>query len=244
MDLRIKNQQYTFTPIKKVSTKDGFQEQINTLQEQLNKCTREITALDAYHIVTSVDDIDNLEATLNRLVPGEACVINAPSTAEYKMGDIIIKKSAIETIHVHAFDTGVYYPSKVEKNSTTGNIEVTYTFSQNAPSDKEGSEPQKNYTFKIDTPNNNVLYYSFGGTTNEVEITATGQPIDIQGSANESLTSRPIIRFYYYPDKTKQDKEEIFLSYTMTATTSGNITNYTVMPKSIPVNGRTVMVVK
>ena len=234
MDLRIKNQQYTFTPIKKVSTKDGFQEQINTLQEQLNKCTREITALDAYHIVTSVDDLDNLQS----------CVINAPSTAEYKMGDIIIKKSAIETIHVKAFDTGVYYPSKVEKNTTTGNIEVTYTFSQNAPSDKEGSEPQKNYTFKIDTPNNNVLYYSFGGTTNEVEITATGQPIDIQGSANESLTSRPIIRFYYYPDKTKQDKEEIFLSYTMTATTSGNITNYTVMPKSIPVNGRTVMVVK
>lgn len=244
MDLRIKNQQYTFTPIKKVSTKDGFQEQINTLQEQLNKCTREITALDAYHIVTSVDDIDNLQSTLSRLVPGEACVINAPSTAEYKMGDIIIKKSAIETIHVKAFDTGVYYPSKVEKNTTTGNIEVTYTFSQNAPSDKEGSEPQKNYTFKIDTPNNNVLYYSFGGTKNEEEITATGQSIDIQGSANESPTSRPIIRFYYYPDTTKEDKEEIFLSYTMTATTSGNITNYTVMPKSIPVNGRTVMVVK
>ena len=244
MDLRIKNQQYTFTPIKKVSTKDGFQEQINTLQEQLNKCTREITALDAYHIVTSVDDLDNLQSTLSRLVPGEACVINAPSTAEYKMGDIIIKKSAIETIHVKAFDTGVYYPSKVEKNSTTGNIEVTYTFSQNAPSDKEGSEPQKSYTFKIDTPNNNVLYYSFGGSTNESEDLTQGTPVVIQGSANKTPTSRPIIRFYYYPDITKQDKEEIFLSYKMTTTTSGNIINYTVMPESIPANGRTVMVVK
>lgn len=244
MDLRIKNQQYTFTPIKKVSTKDGFQEQINTLQEQLNKCTREITALDAYHIVTSVDDLDNLESTLSRLVPGEACVINAPSTAEYKMGDIIIKKSAIETIHVKAFDTGVYYPNEVKKNEVTGNIEVTYMFSQNAPSDKEGSTPQKSYTFPIPTTDNNILYYSFGGTKNEVEITATGQPIDIQGSANESLTSRPIIRFYYYPDKTKQDKEEILLSYKMTTETSGDVINYTVMPDSIPVNGRTVMVVK
>lgn len=244
MDLRIKNQEYTFTPIKKVSTKDGFQEQINTLQEQLNKCTRDITSLDAYHIVTSVDDIDNLESTLSRLVPGEACVINAPSTAEYKMGDIIIKKSAIETIHVKAFDTGVYYPSKVEKNSTTGNIEVTYTFSQNAPSDKEDSEPKKSYTFTIPTTDNNIFYYSFGGTTNEVEITATGQPVVIQGAANKTPTSRPIIRFYYYPDKTKQDKEEILLSYKMTTETSGDVINYTVMPDSIPVNGRTVMVVK
>lgn len=244
MDLRIKNQEYTFTPIKKVSTKDGFQEQINTLQEQLNKCTRDITSLDAYHIVTSVDDIDNLESTLSRLVPGEACVINAPSTAEYKMGDIIIKKSAIETIHVKAFDTGVYYPSKVEKNSTTGNIEVTYTFSQNAPSDKEGSEPKKTYTFTIPTTDNNVLYYSFGGTINEAEITATGQPVVIQGAANKTPTSRPIIRFYYYPDKTKQDKEEILLSYKMTTETSGDVINYTVIPDSIPVNGRTVMVVK
>lgn len=243
MDLRIKNQQYTFTPIKKVSTKDGFQEQINTLQEQLNKCTREITALDAYHIVTSVDDLDNLESTLSHLVPGEACVINAPSTAEYKMGDIIIKKSAIETIHVKAFDTGVYYPSKVEKNPTTGNIEVTYTFSQNEPSDKEDSEPKKSYTFHIPTTDNNVLYYSFDGTTNEAEVTKRASII-IQGTANRTPISRPIIRFYYYPDKTKQDKEEILLSYTMTAETSGNITNYTVIPDSIPANGRTVMVVK
>lgn len=244
MDLRIKNQEYTFTPIKKVSTKDGFQEQINTLQEQLNNCTREITSLDAYHIVTSVDDLDNLESTLSRLVPGEACVINAPSTAEYKMGDIIIKKSAIETIHVKAFDTGVYYPSAVEKNTSTGNIEVTYKFSQNAPSDKEDSEPKKVYTFTIPTTDNNILYYSFGGTNNEVEITATGQPIEIQGSANKPLISRPIIRFYYYPDKTKTDKEEILLSYKMTEATSGDITTYTVMPYSIPANGRTVMVVK
>lgn len=244
MDLRIKNQEYTFTPIKKVSTKDGFQEQINTLQEQLNKCTRDITSLDAYHIVTSVDDLDNLESTLSRLVPGEACVINAPSTTEYKMGDIIIKKSAIETIHVKAFDTGVYYPSKVEKNTSTGNIEVTYTFSQNAPSDKEDSEPKKSYTFKIDTSDNNVLYYSFGGSTNESENLTQGTPIVIQGAANKAPISRPIIRFYYYPDKTKQDKEEILLSYTMTAETSGDITKYTVMPESIPANGRTVMVVK
>lgn len=244
MDLRIKNQEYTFTPIKKVSTKDGFQEQINTLQEQLNKCTREITALDAYHIVTSVDDLDNLESTLNRLVPGEACVINAPSTAEYKIGDIIIKKSAIETIHVKAFDTGVYYPSKVEKNTTTGNIEVTYKFSQNAPSDKEGSEPQESYQFTIPTPDNNVLYYSFGGSTNESEPLTSGDSVTIQGAANKAPTSRPIIRFYYYPDTTKPDKEEILLSYKMTATTSGNITNYTVTPENVPANGRTVMVVK
>lgn len=244
MDLRIKNQEYTFTPIKKVSTKDGFQEQINTLQEQLNKCTRDITSLDAYHIVTSVDNLDNLESTLSRLVSGEACVINAPSTAEYKMGDIIIKKSAIETIHVKAFDTGVYYPSKVEKNSSTGNIEVTYTFSQNAPSDKEGSEPKKTYTFEIPTTDNNVLYYSFGGSTNESENLTQGSSVVIQGAANKTPTSRPIIRFYYYPDKTKQDKEEIFLSYKMTVATSGNVTNYTVIPESIPVNGRTVMVVK
>lgn len=244
MDLRIKNQEYSFTPIKKVSTKDGFQEQINTLQEQLNNCTRDITALDAYHIVTSVDDLDNLESTLSRLVPGEACVINAPSTAEYKMGDIIIKKSAIETIHIKAFDTGVYYPSKVEKNETTGNIEVTYQFSKNAPSNKEGSVPQESYTFNIPTTDNNILYYSFGGSTNEAEITAAGQSIVIQGAANKTPTSRPIIRFYYYPDKTKQDKEEILLSYKMTTETSGNVINYTVIPDSIPVNGRTVMVVK
>ena len=243
MDLRIKNQQYTFTPIKKVSTKDGFQEQINTLQEQLNKCTREITALDAYHIVTSVDDIDNLESTLSRLVPGEACVINAPSTAEYKMGDIIIKKSAIETIRVKAFDTGVYYPSAVAKDSETGNIKITYEFSHNAPSDKENSTPQKTYTFEIPTTDNNILYYSFDGLSNEKTITE-GQPITIKGNANKPLTSRPIVRFYYYPDATKQDKEEIFLTYIMTTQVLENVTNYIVTPGSVPNNGRTVMVVK
>lgn len=243
MDLRIKNQQYTFTPIEKATNKKDFQSQIDALQDQLNHCTREITSLDAYHIVASVDDIDNLESTLSRLVPGEACVINAPSTAEYKMGDIIIKKSAIETIRVKAFDTGVYYPSAVVKDSETGNIKITYEFSHNAPSDKAGSTPQKTYTLEIPTTDNNILYYSFDGLSNEKTITE-GQPITIQGSANNPLTSRPIVRFYYYPDATKQDKEEIFLTYMMTTQVLEDATNYIVTPGSVPSNGRTVMVVK
>ena len=243
MDLRIKNQQYTFTPIEKATNKKDFQAQIDALQDQLNHCTRDITSLDAYHIVTSVDDIDNLESTLSRLVPGEACVINAPSTAEYKMGDIIIKKSAIETIRVKAFDTGVYYPSAVVQDDKTGNIKITYEFSHNAPSDKEDSTPQKIYTFEIPTADNNILYYSFDGLNNEKTITG-GQPITIKGNANKSLTSRPIVRFYYYPDATKQDKEEIFLTYIMTTQVLENVTNYIVTPESVPSNGRTVMVVK
>lgn len=243
MDLRIKNQQYTFTPIEKATNKKDFQAQIDALQDQLNHCTREITSLDAYHIVTSVDDIDNLESTLSRLVPGEACVINAPSTAEYKMGDIIIKKSAIETIRVKAFDTGVYYPSTVAKDPETGNIKITYEFSHNAPSNKADSTPQKTYTFEIPTTDNNILYYSFGGLNNEKTITE-GQSIIIQGNANKPLTSRPIVRFYYYPDATRQDKEEIFLTYMMTTQILENVTNYIVTPGSVPSNGRTVMVVK
>lgn len=243
MDLRIKNQQYTFTPIEKATNKKDFQAQIDALQDQLNHCTREITSLDAYHIVTSVDDIDNLESTLSRLVPGEACVINAPSTAEYKMGDIIIKKSAIETIHVKAFDTGVYYPSTVAKDPKTGNIKITYEFSHNAPSNKEDSIPQKTYTFEIPTTDNNVLYYSFDGLNNEKIITE-GQSIVIRGNANKPLTSRPIVRFYYYSDATKQDKEEIFLTYMMTTQVLENVTNYIVTPGSVPSNGRTVVVVK
>ena len=243
MDLRIKNQQYTFTPIEKATNKKDFQAQIDALQDQLNHCTRDITSLDAYHIVTSVDDIDNLESTLSRLVPGEACVINAPSTAEYKMGDIIIKKSAIETIRVKAFDTGVYYPSAVIQDDKTGNIKITYEFSHNAPSDKEGSTPQKIYQFEIPTTDNNILYYSFDGLNNEKTITE-GQPITIKGNANKSLTSRPIVRFYYYPDATKQDKEEIFLTYIMTTEVRENVTNYIVTLGSVPSNGRTVMVVK
>ena len=243
MDLRIKNQQYTFTPIEKATNKKDFQAQIDALQDQLNHCTREITSLDAYHIVASVDDIDNLESTLSRLVPGEACVINAPSTAEYKMGDIIIKKSAVETIRVKAFDTGVYYPSAVAKDPETGNIKITYEFSHNAPSDKEGSTPQKTYTFEIPTTDNNILYYSFDGLNNEKTITV-GQSIVIQGNANKPITSRPIVRFYYYPNATKQDKEEIFLNYMMTTEVVENVTNYIVTPGSVPNNGRTVMVVK
>lgn len=243
MDLRIKNQQYTFTPIEKATNKKDFQAQIDALQDQLNHCTRDITSLDAYHIVTSVDDIDNLESTLSRLVPGEACVINAPSTAEYKMGDIIIKKSAVETIRVKAFDTGVYYPSAVAKDPETGNIKITYEFSHNAPSNREDSTPQKTYTFEIPTTDNNILYYSFDGLNNEKTITA-GQSIVIQGNANKPLTSRPIVRFYYYPDATKQDKEEIFLTYMMTTEVLENVTNYIVTPGSIPSNGRTVVVVK
>ena len=243
MDLRIKNQQYTFTPIEKATNKKDFQAQIDALQDQLNHCTRDITSLDAYHIVTSVDDIDNLESTLSRLVPGEACVINAPSTAEYKMGDIIIKKSAIETIRVKAFDTGVYYPSAVVKDRETGNIKITYEFSHNAPSDKEDSTPQKIYTFEIPTTDNNILYYSFDGLNNEKTITG-GQPITIKGNVNKPLTSRPIVRFYYYPDATRQDKEEIFLTYMMTTQVLENVTNYIVTPGSVPSNGRTVMVVK
>lgn len=243
MDLRIKNQQYTFTPIEKATNKKDFQAQIDALQDQLNHCTRDITSLDAYHIVTSVDDIDNLESTLSRLVPGEACVINAPSTAEYKMGDIIIKKSAIETIRVKAFDTGVYYPSTVAKDPETGNIKITYEFSHNAPSDKEDSTPKKTYTFEIPTTDNNILYYSFDGLNNEKTITE-GQSIVIQGNANKPLASRPIVRFYYYPDATRQDKEEIFLTYMMTTQVLENVTNYIVTPRSVPSNGRTVVVVK
>ena len=91
MDLRIKNQQYTFTPIEKATNKKDFQAQIDALQDQLNHCTRDITSLDAYHIVTSVDDIDNLESTLSRLVPREAGALNAPSTPESTLGAIIMK---------------------------------------------------------------------------------------------------------------------------------------------------------
>lgn len=75
MNIKIKGTNQVLDVLQsKVNTKESFQKQIETLQSNLNKCQREISAFDVYHITKSITSAADFDAVMNTLIPGEAAV--------------------------------------------------------------------------------------------------------------------------------------------------------------------------
>lgn len=231
--MKIKGQNYEFKELSKASSLDSFQEQINKLQLNINNCRREINNFDVYRITAAITDLKNIDAVKNKLLPGEAAVITAPTEGDWHTGQLILRLNQFDYVNLEPFQTGTYYPSSL-KVKDGSNYLLRYSFTEKVPiqesatlSEEVLSEPAKTIEAEISTLEENY-YYSFA------ENNADGTP-NFMKQLTSSITfakkaSRPIIRFFI--KRSDSAFEEVILDYNL----SLNNNNYTLKTDTYPLD--------
>lgn len=130
--------QLTFTPPFKIDNASQFKEALEVIHDELHKVTKNITYLDAYNITDVVVDSAKFNAQIAALEINSALVINSQpffyNGVSYNTGDVILKMNSGETVHIKAQPGGIFYPSKISRDSN-GNYSISYTYSKAAPVD-------------------------------------------------------------------------------------------------------------
>lgn len=103
-----------------------FQRNLELLNQRINAVHKQLTYWDLYKLTSSVDNAEDLESTFAGLSVGQSMVINCPTFStggvQYSRGDVIVKTSDNEEILIKALATGLFYPSKIEKQNEEGNV--------------------------------------------------------------------------------------------------------------------------
>lgn len=124
----------------KINNESSYKDELNRLNNELNSITKNITYLDAYNIIDSVEKPETFNAKVNALVPNSSLVINAESFTKdgvsYSRGDVILKNANSQVVHIKSQTGGVYYPSAVTVEDEKSQLySVIYKY--------QGSKPEK-----------------------------------------------------------------------------------------------------
>lgn len=126
----------SFTPPFVVSGSNDFKDALGVIHDELHKISKNITYLDAYNITSVVDDSSNFGAQVSSLSNNSALVINSQpffyNNVSYNTGDIVLKISSGDIVHIKAQPGGIFYPSKITKDQK-GNYSIRYTYSKTSP---------------------------------------------------------------------------------------------------------------
>lgn len=220
--------------LNQVRTSASYQDQLDTLNGQVNSIQKQISYLDLYNITTSVDKEEDLASAITLLPPGEALVINVQKTfylnnEAYKTGDIVLRLIDNSIIHVVSNVGGVYYPSKLELDD--GAYKVTYAFSSSTPPSgtieygKENQPPDYKYPMgsTINDPTTEISFVLKEGNS---DSNIYGLFMDLSKEGNkfkaietkDGVKIRPLIKFFEVDNGVI--KEELVVEYTLSL--SGN----------------------
>lgn len=178
--------QTTFT---KVRTSEGYQEQLNILDEKISKIGKQISYLDAYNIVAVCENKDTFAAQVNALTANSSLVINTQgfviNNIRYETGDLILKMANEEVVHIKAQTGGIFYPQSLTKASD-GSYTLTYAFSASKPTaiESTGGGFAQKINFELESsdtgsvygiwekfdPNNSFNYYTFNVESGEQQV--------------------------------------------------------------------------
>lgn len=211
--MNIKGSLNTFQELSKAHNADEFQKQIKVIQENIEKCKRNIDNFDVYHITCAIADLNDIDAVKARLLPGEAAVISAPSQGKWHTGQLIVRINDLEYVEVEPFQTGTYYPSSMQKMGDSPNYRLNYSFSANPP--KEGKGELASNAEKLSSPYEEIYttlqlpeeayYYGFSNTENNTFLIPLRDGITFV-----QRETRPILKFFITNDE--QYYEEIGFS--------------------------------
>lgn len=232
--MNIKGKTYTFKELTSAGTAASFQEQINRIQENIENCKKEINNFDVYRITYAISDLLDISAIKNKLLPGEAAVITAPTQGDWHTGQLILRLNNLEYTTLEPFQTGTYFPSCLETilnseddaNNIGKNYILYYSFTETSPidvataqeistdPDDQLTEAYKNIKATIEETNSGY-YYSFSSdddTNPSFMLELADYP---DGITFNAMRTRPILKFFI----TKSTGyEEVLLKYSLSKT--------------------------
>lgn len=205
------------TFISKAKTDESFQNQINILNNKVDSVAKNLTYFDFYNITSVVTEKQNFSTQVTNLMPNSSLVINCEpffiNDEHYNTGDIVFKTSNSTIAHIKAQTGGIYYPTKISKNSNDNSFSLTYKYSS--------SRPNTNTSDAVDINNDNrpanmASTITFTGLKTETESSIYGLwgPYVSLQSFNAFIKDgtliQPYIKFYFYDGKSQ---EEVSVDY-------------------------------
>lgn len=207
-----------------VTNKESFQGALNDLTQKINDVAKQISYFDVYNIVDTVVDKNLFTSQVNALTNNSSLVINTEpfyiNDVSYNTGDIILKNDKGQNIHIKAQTGGIYYPSKIVKDTDSNSFSIQYAYSAIQP--ESGSIA--NYGVDSDglaSPAEKITISGFSTDLNKNYVYGLWQAFG-SGSfsvfTREDVTVKPYIKFYLISqDKNGEivNMEEIYLDYSL-----------------------------
>ena len=131
----------------KIRSGTSYEAQLQALQDQIDSISKNITYLDVYNIIDTVEAKDELNVKVAGLISNSSLVINCPTfqegDEEYVTGDIVLKNNNGEVIHIEAQPGGAYYPKNISNSGNNVTIQYNYAPSTPNPGSKYQATEQK-----------------------------------------------------------------------------------------------------
>ena len=144
----------SFTPPFSVGSSSDYGDALNVIHDELHTITKNITYLDAYNITDVVVDSSSFGAQVSALSTNSSLVINSQpffyNGVSYNTGDIVLKISSGEIVHIKAQPGGIFFPSKVARDQN-GNYSIQYTYSKTSPEPNTKNETSVNETTALNS---------------------------------------------------------------------------------------------
>ena len=207
-----------------VTNKESFQGALNDLTQKINDVAKQISYFDVYNIVDTVVDKNLFTSQVNALTNNSSLVINTEpfyiNGVSYNTGDIILKNNKGQDIHIKAQTGGIYYPSKIVKDTASNSFSIQYAYSAIQPT--LGSTT--NYDVDSDgitSPAEKITISGFSANLNTNYVYGLWREFG-NGSfstfTRENVLVKPYIKFYLVSKDDNGediDMEEIYLDYSL-----------------------------
>lgn len=257
----------TFTFPFSVDNRTDYGNILTQLNNKIDNIKKKVSYFDAYNISGAVVDNEQLTSQLNALPINQSLVINTSpfslNGATYSPGDILLKLSTGEVMHIKSQTGGVFYPFRIQQSEDGGSYTLEYAYSGSAPvnkeysvdySDEENKDAVAEFAEKItftgvkDTEKNDIY-----GIWKEV-INEWVKPEDYTGpdqyfftfktystSPDDNSNPRfvkPFLQFYFCSniDSTRLATEQFSIDYSLSIVTINSIDYWKVSIDYIPEN--------
>jgi hypothetical protein len=132
----------------KIRSTANLQDALDALSNSIEEVGKELTYLDLYNIVDSIDAKDDFYVKTNLLVNNSAVVINTPNfildNIVYKTGDIVLKTAKGKLVHIKAQAGGLYYPSQIQPVGNSGEYNLIFRYASNTTEEEVDGEGNSN----------------------------------------------------------------------------------------------------
>lgn len=220
---------------KRTADSENYIGAIKNLSKQLDDVTKQITYLDAYNIIDSVEAKEFFNAKVNALPPNSSLVINADEFSSdgvsYNRGDIILKDAYSRVVHIKSQTGGVYFPVKIEQEKNKDDIgrdlyTIVYEYRGEKPSPRAQNDNSSTLIDEKAKFEDTIRFSGFTFSPNVNSVYGLWQPASdpfpkFKTSSNEDAdVVQPYIKFYTIDDK-KNPAEEVVINYSLSETEDG-----------------------
>lgn len=227
----------SFTYPFKVKENANYKKALEGLNTKIDAIKKQVSYFDFYNITDVVIDVKSFAAQLNTLPFNQGLVINTSpfyyNGENYTTGDVVLKSNTGSIYHIKAQTGGVYYPSKLTKDST-GTYTIEYSYADSSPTaegetfelvdGKVEADFRTKITFSGLSENNNNTTNIYG----ESGILENGYfSFNVQQDSS-SNDIKPFVQFFLVDGDIPI--EQIFIDYTLEVVIDNNVRKWKITP--------------